>query len=58
MVQVYIFRLGNNAHPASTELFNDVVVRDRLIDHASESYVGRKGKSMKAGNLAGAPVAV
>ncbi len=47
-----ILGLVNHTHAATTELFDNSVVRDGLADHWRESYVCEKGKSMKAAALA------
>jgi hypothetical protein len=50
-VQFYVFSLVNHPHPTAAKFLNDVVVRDGLVDHWRESYVGELGKSMKARGL-------
>ena len=32
-VQLYIFSLVDDTHPAAAQLFDDAVVRDSLVDH-------------------------
>src|SRR5664279_3495845 len=48
-----VFGLVDNPHPATAQLLDNAVMRDRLADHWRESYVGLAGKSMKPGMLAG-----
>src|ERR1017187_6938634 len=50
-VKLYVFSPVDDTHPASTEFLQDTVVRDSLVDHWRESYVGELGKSMKARGL-------
>src|SRR5580704_3782561 len=44
-----VFSFVDNTHPPAAELLYDAVVRDGLPNHWRESYVGERGKSMKAG---------
>ena len=44
---------ANHPHPAATGLFVNAVVRNCLVDHRRESYLGETGKSMNVGRLGG-----
>src|ERR1019366_3105727 len=48
----YVLSLVDHAHPTTTDLLDDAVVRDGSPDHCRESYVCETGKSMKAMELA------
>src|SRR5262245_35644545 len=37
-LQARIFRLVHHAHPATTQLLQDAVVRDRLADHGKKTH--------------------
>src|ERR1700693_5151243 len=45
-MQASVLGLVNHPHPAATELFDNAVVRNCLVDHRRESYSGETGKSM------------
>ena len=51
-VEGYVLSFVDNTHAAPAEFLNDAVVRNGLVDHWRESYVGDAGKSMKAVELA------
>ena len=54
-VQVGVFRLVDDTHPAAAEFLEDAVVRDALADHGAKSYVGEtlrvKSKHSKVSGL-------
>jgi hypothetical protein len=41
-----VFRLVDNTHSTTAQLFDDAVMRDGLTDHLRECYGVRSGKSM------------
>src|ERR1700693_6613367 len=45
-MQASVLGLVNHPPPADTELFDNAVVRNCLVDHRRESYSGETGKSM------------
>ena len=51
-MEASVFGLVDDAHPATTQLLEDAVVRDVLHDHCGEMLGHRKGKSMKVPRLA------
>ena len=44
-VEPGVFGFVDHTHPAATEFFDNAVVRNGLVDHRRESYVGETGKS-------------
>ena len=52
-VQPSVLGLVNHPHPAAAELFDNAVVRNCLVDHRREYYVGETCKSMNVETLTG-----
>src|ERR1039458_1780753 len=50
--EFHVFGFVDDAHPATTELLDDAVVREELPKHWRESYLCETGKSMKGLELA------
>jgi hypothetical protein len=50
--KISVLGFVDHTHASSAEFFDDAIVRDGLVDHWRESYVGETGKSMNAERLA------
>jgi len=50
-MQASVLGLVNHPHPAATELFDNAVMRNCLVDHRRESYLSETVKSMNVERL-------